>query len=182
MPKKKEPTETTVSKETKKPAAKQTASAATPAVKSPAAEAAKPAPAKAAEKPVTPAPAPAAPAPAPAKAAEKPAPAPAKAAEKPAAAKAAKPAAHAQAGATVIVAKYDVGHGNNMFIRGEGAGLSWDSGIQMENAGNDVWVWTTNEAGAAAVSFKFLINDVDWSTGDNMTAPAGETTTLYPAF
>jgi hypothetical protein len=69
-----------------------------------------------------------------------------------------------------------------MFIRGEGAGLSWDSGIQMENAGNDVWVWTTNEAGAAAVSFKFLINDVDWSTGDNMTAPVGETTTLYPAF
>ena len=69
-----------------------------------------------------------------------------------------------------------------MFIRGEGAGLNWDSGIQMENAGNDVWVWTTNEAGTAAVSFKFLINDADWSTGDNMTAPAGETTTLYPSF
>ncbi len=69
-----------------------------------------------------------------------------------------------------------------MFIRGEGAGLSWDAGIQMENAGNDVWVWTTNEAGTAAVSFKFLINDESWCAGDNMTAEAGETTTLYPSF
>ncbi|KAB2926155.1 MAG: hypothetical protein F9K25_16395 [Candidatus Contendobacter sp.] len=83
---------------------------------------------------------------------------------------------------TVIVAKYDVGHGNNLFIRGEGAGLNWESGIQMENAGNDVWVWTTNETGQTPVSFKFLINDESWSVGDNMSAPVGETTTLYPSF
>ena len=186
MPKKKEPTGTKVTQEPKKTAA----NAATPAVKSPVAEAAKPAPApaapapapaKAAEKPAAPAPAKAAPAPAPAKAAEKPAPAPAKA-EKPAAAKAAKPAAHPESGVTVVVAKYDVGHGNNMFIRGEGAGLSWDAGIQMENAGNDVWVWTTNDASQTPVSFKFLINDESWSIGDNMSAPVGETTTLYPSF
>jgi hypothetical protein len=144
-----------------------------------------PTPAKAAEKPAP------APAPTPVKTAEKPAAAPAKAAEKPAAvpakaapAKVEKPgkAAAPESAVTVIVAKYDVGHGNNMFIRGEGAGLSWDAGIQMENAGNDVWVWTTNEAGTAAVSFKFLINDESWCAGDNMTAAAGETTTLYPSF
>jgi hypothetical protein len=52
----------------------------------------------------------------------------------------------------------------------------------MENAGNDVWVWTTNELKEGAISFKFLINDQGWSVGDNMTAPAGETTTLYPSF
>jgi outer membrane biosynthesis protein TonB len=158
---------------------------ATPSTPPKAAEKPAPAPAptppKAAEKPAP------APAPTPPKAAEKPAPAPAptppKAAEKPAPApaKAAKPAKAATT-ATVIVAKYDVGHGNNMYIRGEGAGLSWDVGILMENAGNDVWVWTTNEAKEGGVSFKFLINDAGWSTGDNMTAPAGETTTLFPAF
>ena len=156
-----------------------------------------PAPAKAAEKPAAPAPAkaakPAAPAPAkaaekpvpaPAKAAEKPVPAPAKAAEKPvpAPAKAEKAAAHPESNVTVIVAKYDVGHGNTMFIRGEGAGLTWEAGIQMDNAGNDVWVWTTNEASQGPVSFKFLINDEIWSVGDNMIAPVGETTTLYPSF
>ncbi len=161
------------------------------------AEAAKPAAAKPAEtttkapeKPVAPAPAPTAKtpekpaAPAPAKAA-KPAATPAKpAAPAPAAKTGKKPAASAKAAApvTVIVAKYDVGIGNSMFIRGEGAGLSWESGTAMENAGNDVWVWTTNAVREGAVSFKFLINDEAWSTGDNMTASAGETTTLRPSF
>lgn len=123
-------------------------------------------------------------APAPAKAA-KPAATPAKpAAPAPAAKTGKKPAASAKAAApvTVIVAKYDVGIGNSMFIRGEGAGLSWESGTAMENAGNDVWVWTTNAVREGAVSFKFLINDEAWSTGDNMTASAGETTTLRPSF
>ncbi len=212
MPKKKEPTGTTVAKESKQ-TIKKPATAATPAMKPPVVEAAKPAekpaapakaepapaPTKAAEKPAAPAPTPAAPAapapapakaaekpaaPAPAKAAEKPVPAPAKAAEKPvpAPAKAEKAAAHPESNVTVIVAKYDVGHGNTMFIRGEGAGLTWEAGIQMDNAGNDVWVWTTNEASQGPVSFKFLINDEIWSVGDNMIAPVGETTTLYPSF
>jgi len=83
---------------------------------------------------------------------------------------------------TVVVAKYDVGYGNHLYIRGEGAGLSWDTGILMKNVENDVWVWTTNEAAGDAVAFKFLINDEMWSEGDNMVAPAGETTTLYPSF
>ena len=175
-------------KAAEKPAAPAPAKAAEkPAAPAPAKAAEKPvpAPAKAAEKPV-PAPAKAAekPVPAPAKAAEKPVPAPAKAAEKPvpAPAKAEKAAAHPESNVTVIVAKYDVGHGNTMFIRGEGAGLTWEAGIQMDNAGNDVWVWTTNEASQGPVSFKFLINDEIWSVGDNMIAPVGETTTLYPSF
>ena len=142
----------------------------------------------AAEKPAaTPTPAPA---PAP-KAAEKPAatptpaPAPApKAAEKPVApAKAAKSKPVAtESDVTVVVAKYDVGYGNHLYIRGEGAGLNWDTGILMKNVENDVWVWTTNEAAGGEVAFKFLINDEIWSEGDNLIAPAGETTTLYPAF
>ena len=211
MPKKQEPTETPVKKAPSTTTNKVEKATPAQLVMSPAeppkaAEPAKPAPApaptpaKTAEKPApAPAPTPAkaaekpapAPAPTPVKTAEKPAAAPAKAAEKPAVApakaapaKVEKPgkAAAPESAVTVIVAKYDVGHGNNMFIRGEGAGLSWDAGIQMENAGNDVWVWTTNEAGTAAVSFKFLINDESWCAGDNMTAAAGETTTLYPSF
>ncbi len=133
------------------------AKAAAPAAKP--AEPAKAAPAKAAS--AKPAPAKAAPAKA----------APAKAAS----AKASPPV-------TIIVAKFDVGHGNNLYIRGEGAGLSWDSGIQMENVGRDVWVWTTNQIAEGMVAFKFLINDEVWSAGDNLSASAGETTTLTPYF
>ena len=113
------------------------------------------------------------------KSSDKPAAATAKADKKPAAAKTAKAAGPS---VTVVVAKYDVGHGNSLFIRGEGGGLRWEKGTQMENAGNDVWVWTTNAVPEKQVSFKFLINDESWCAGENMTAAAGETTTLYPAF
>ena len=83
---------------------------------------------------------------------------------------------------TVMVAKYDVGFGNSLYIRGEGAGLSWETGILMENVGNDVWVWTTSEIADEDLAFKFLVNDEIWSAGDNLSAAVGETTTLYPCF
>ncbi len=206
MAKKKEPTKAPV-KEDSKPTA--TVEPSKPAVAAKPAET-KPAPAsapapKVAEKPAAPAPTPAAPAP---KVAEKPAapapvpvtpvsPAPvakvpAKAAATPAkttkpaasAAKASKPATSAKPGApvTIIIAKYDVGIGKDLYIRGEGAGLSWDAGILMENVGSDVWVWTTNQIAEGLIAFKFLINDEIWSAGDNMSASVGETTTLTPYF
>ena len=182
MPKKKEPTSTPVNKDPKKTTKPTTAAAtATPAA------------------PVTPAkaeaPKPAAPA-APAKAettakAEAPKPA-----AKPASTKAAKatkaPASPAKATATakksidstatVVVAKYDVGFGNKLFIRGEGAGLSWETGVEMKNVENDVWVWTNNDLKKGAVACKFLINDDVWSTGENLFVPAGETSTVFPNF
>ncbi len=163
MPKKKDSTETTVKKDSGKITGGKVESAKSqPAAVSPTAEPAKPA--APAAKPAEPA------KPAPAKAASAKA-APAKAAP----AKASPPV-------TIIVAKFDVGHGNNLYIRGEGAGLSWDSGIQMENVGRDVWVWTTNQIAEGMVAFKFLINDEVWSAGDNLSASAGETTTLTPYF
>ena len=168
------------------------------------AEPAKPAPAKTVETAARPAPAkaaePAKPAPAkveepaqvPVKATEKPAAAPAKAKEEKPASKgktAAKSASkvpasekHADSVVTVVVAKYDVGYGNNLFIRGDSAGLSWEAGVLMKNVENDVWVWTTNEAIDGAVEFKFLLNDEGWCLGENMSAPAGETTTITPTF
>lgn len=160
MPKKNETTATPVTKEPKKPAKPAAPSAAET----------KPSAVKSTAKPVAAKPDKTS------KASEKPS---APKAEKKAAGAAKKPA---KASVTVVVAKYDVGHGNSLFIRGEGGGLSWDKGTLMENAGNDVWVWTTNEALKGNVSFKFLINDEGWCAGDNMTAKAGETTTLYPAF
>ena len=207
MPKKKEPTSTPVNKDPKKTTKPTTAAAAKPAAPvTPAkAEAPKPAAPAAPAAPVTPAkaetPKPAAPV-TPAKAeAPKPA-APAKAettakpAAKPAPAKAAKaakaPASPAKATATakkaidstatVVVAKYDVGFGNKLFIRGEGAGLSWETGVEMKNVENDVWVWTNNDLKKGAVACKFLINDDVWSTGENLFVPAGETSTVFPNF
>ena len=184
--------------EATKPAAPAPAPAKAVEAANPAAPAPVPAPAKPVEatKPVAPTPAPAAAKPveaakpaapatkpaAPAKPAE--AAKPAAKAEKPAAAKAAKPASSAKPSAivTTIVAKFDVGHGNTMHIRGENAGLSWDAGAPMVNAGRDVWVWTTDQIAEGIVVFKLLINDEVWSEGENLSASAGETTTLTPTF
>ncbi len=205
MSKKKEPIKQPAKKVESTPAAPPAPVSAPAPVKS--VEAAKPAapaptptpaPAPAPAKPVEAA-KPAAPAPAPAKPVEaakpiEPAPAPAKpAAAKPAApakpaasAKTAKPATSAKGSApvTIIVAKYDAGYGNDLYIRGEGAGLSWETGALMKNVENDVWVWTTNETAKGAISFKFLLNDSTdhWSLGDNLSASTGETTTTTPYF
>ena len=175
MPKKKEPTSTPVNKDPKKTTKPTTAAAAaTPAAPvTPAkAEAPKPAAPAAPAAPVTPA------------KAETPKPAAKPASTK--ATKATKATATAKKAidstATVVVAKYDVGFGNKLFIRGEGAGLSWEIGVEMKNVENDVWVWTNNDLKKGAVACKFLINDDIWSTGENLFVTAGETSTVFPNF
>lgn len=173
MPKKKEPTEA-AAKETKTTAAQtsKTAAAAAPA------KTAKPEPAAAPKtaKPATKVEKPSVASSAPTTTAK---------ATKPATkapAKAEKPATEANPIITVIVAKFDVGPGNNLYIRGDGHSLSWESGTLMENVGGDTWQWTTTEAREGVLGFKLLINDEVWSIGENMNTPFGETTTFYPAF
>lgn len=82
---------------------------------------------------------------------------------------------------TTVIAKLDVGYGNNLYIRGEGAELNWEKGILMENTGSDEWSWSTGLA-AGEIAFKFLINDEIWSTGENFTVAAGDTSISSPTF
>lgn len=83
-----------------------------------------------------------------------------------------------KAGATTVVAKVDVGFGNSLFVRGEGAGLSWDQGVAMTNDGSDEW--TIELSGKA--EFKLLRNDTDWCYGENFVASAGKKTVVAPVF
>ena len=39
---------------------------------------------------------------------------------------------------TRIVINYDVGFSNNLFIRGNGANLSWSKGIMLRNTGKKI--------------------------------------------
>ncbi len=109
------------------------------------------------------------------------------AAAKPAAAKpetAKKPAAKKKetpVHVTTLIARADVGYRGTLFIRGEGAGLSWTAGVLMENTAGDEWSWST-PAATEALTFKFLINDERWSAGDNFTVAAGETSVSTPTF
>ena len=61
-------------------------------------------------------------------------------------------------GATRLIATSYIGIGNRLFIRGEGAGLSWDRGAPLQFVSIGKWRWETNEA-VAPVRFKLLKND-----------------------
>lgn len=82
---------------------------------------------------------------------------------------------------TTIIARVDVGFGNSLYLRGEGAGLNWDQGILMENVTPYEWVFKTTQAKTGVV-FKFLINDDIWADGENLNVSAGSTSISSPAF
>lgn len=82
---------------------------------------------------------------------------------------------------TSIVAYVDVGYGNTLYIRGEGAGLNWEKGIPLKNVSAAEWAFETNKA-TGTLNYKFLINDQVWATGDNLTIQAGSKSISSPQF
>ncbi len=82
---------------------------------------------------------------------------------------------------TSATARVDVGFGNSLYIRGEGAGLSWDRGVLMENVSPYEWTWKTTRA-KSDVEFKFLINDEIWAEGENLTVSPGGASISTPTF
>ena len=79
-----------------------------------------------------------------------------------------------------IVAKYDAGWGNSLTLRGEGPGLSWNTGAPMCCVNGAEWVWVAPAPGT--VVFKVLYNDIAWSLGEDSIAGPGETATVSPKF
>lgn len=82
---------------------------------------------------------------------------------------------------TQVVVHCDCGFGNNLFIRGEGPGLSWDHGVQLRNVKCDEWIWQTNET-FTDCQFKILANDTHYETGDNHHVACGKVITIEPHF
>jgi hypothetical protein len=81
---------------------------------------------------------------------------------------------------TVIDVKADVGYGNAIFVRGQGAGLSWEKGVPLECVDSSTWRWS-GEA-KDSLTFKLLINDQVWATGNDLTVAPGEKLEVTPAF
>ena len=82
---------------------------------------------------------------------------------------------------TTIAARVDVGFGNNLYIRGEGAGLSWDVGILMRNLSPYEWAWETKSSDKP-IEYKLLINDELRANGENQFAQTDETSITAPTF
>ncbi len=82
---------------------------------------------------------------------------------------------------TTISAAIDVGFGHSLYIRGEGAGLSWNRGLLLKNAAADKW--SVSFAGIEhPITFKFLIDDAIWSVGENYVAVPGASVSFQPVF
>ena len=105
----------------------------------------------------------------------------AKKAVKKVAKKVAKKAARKATIVTTVIAKIDAGFGNEVYIRGNSSGLTWDAGVVMDNKGADEWVWTST-AVTSELEFKVLINDTVWSTGPNGVVFPGATVVFEPGF
>lgn len=72
-----------------------------------------------------------------------------------------------------IIALTNVGWGNTVYVRGEGAGLHWDSGTPLCCTGDNLWVFT-HPAIDPPSAFKFLRNDTTWALGENHVASGQE--------
>lgn len=84
-------------------------------------------------------------------------------------------------GSTQIYVYYDVGYPNGLFIRGKGAGLNWDKGQAMQNAGPDLWIWESKTS-FSECEFKVLINDEVYEIGENHKIAYGSKVQYTPRF
>lgn len=82
---------------------------------------------------------------------------------------------------TKVAVKCNAGFPNNLYIRGEGAGLNWDRGTLLKNTKPDEWVWETNVP-FEVCQFKILINDTQYEDGDNHFIEFGTWTQHTPHF
>jgi hypothetical protein len=82
--------------------------------------------------------------------------------------------------AAIIEAKIDVGFGNQLFLRGEGAGLSWDRGIPLECVDSKTWRLTVPAQEKLVI--KLLLNDSVWAKGEDVAVTPGQRLEIAPAF
>lgn len=84
-------------------------------------------------------------------------------------------------GHTRISVKYNVGFGNLLYIRGNGANLDWNKGLPMKNTKSDEWTWESTTP-FTNCEFKVLINDQTFESGPNHQLKSGECVTYVPHF
>ena len=82
---------------------------------------------------------------------------------------------------TRITVRCDVGFENNVYIRGVGAGLSWEKGVPLVNEGPDRWEWVFDQA-FESCNFKVLVNDEHYESGFDRELECGDHVEYSPCF
>jgi len=83
--------------------------------------------------------------------------------------------------ASAVVARLELSPGNDVFIRGEGGGLSWSTGQVMKRVDRQTWVWTASRVGGTVV-FQLLLNDLIWAKGEDHVLDPGSREEVVPDF
>lgn len=86
-----------------------------------------------------------------------------------------------KASKVTVTAIIDIGFGNTLFIRGGGAGLTWEKGKALVYTAGNAWTLAL-PAVDKPFAFKFLVNDESWSADPNYEAAPGDTVTVTPVF
>ena len=81
---------------------------------------------------------------------------------------------------TTIEVKMDVGFGNAIFLRGEGSGLTWEHGVPLSCVDKGTWRWS--QTVATPITFKVLLNDKVWSSGNDLVVSPGQKLQVSPQF
>jgi asparagine synthetase A len=82
---------------------------------------------------------------------------------------------------TRVLIKYDVGFENALYIRGQGADLSWEKGKKLHNVAPDEWLWESSLP-FKECEFKVLINDKQYEQGENHHLSGGSAIQYTPRF
>jgi hypothetical protein len=82
---------------------------------------------------------------------------------------------------TQMTVRFDTGFGNQLFLRGNGPGLSWEKGIELQNISNDIWVYKT-QPNFEHFEYKVLLNDKKWEDGCNRKTDCGKKEEIIPKF
>lgn len=86
-----------------------------------------------------------------------------------------------QSNKTLLYVRYNTGFSNALFIRGQGANLSWTKGIPLKNIQADLWLFETDTPFTQA-EFKILLNDQQYEDGANRTIRCGSQIEFSPHF
>ena len=80
---------------------------------------------------------------------------------------------------TLLTVRYDAGFGNSLFVRGQHP-LNWRGGTPLTSLGGDLWQIQLDLARPCQA--KILLNDEEWSVGDNYLLKPARETEVYPYF
>lgn len=80
-----------------------------------------------------------------------------------------------------ITVNYDVGFENALYIRGNGASLSWEKGALLKNIDSTTWTYEIKEP-VDKVEYKILINDTAYELGENRCIHSGQQVKVFPKF